>query len=233
MALYAIGDLHLSLSGSKPMDVFGEKWNGHTEKLKNGFAELTQDDVCVLCGDLSWGMSLEGSLEDFRFIEELPGKKIILKGNHDYWWTTASKMTAFFEQNGFHTMSILRNNAYFFEDLAICGTRGWFFEEETGSEHDRKIMLREVGRLRTSLEAAGDREKIVFLHYPPIFQSYRCEEILQLLREFEVKTCCYGHIHGKGCAAAFEGWSGGTQFRLISADHIGFKPVKISDPAMF
>ena len=229
MALYAIGDLHLSLSGSKPMDVFGERWNGHTEKLKIGFSELCEEDVCVLCGDLSWGMSLEGSLEDFRFIDALPGKKIILKGNHDYWWTTASKMNAFFEQNGIRTLSILRNNAFLFADRAVCGTRGWFFEEETGSEHDRKIMLREVGRLRTSLEAAGDREKIVFLHYPPIFQNYRCEEILQLLRDYGVKACYYGHIHGKGCAAAFERWSGGTQFHLISADHLGFRPVKICE----
>ncbi len=233
MALYAIGDLHLSLAGAKPMDVFGEKWYGHTEKLKRGFSGLGEEDVCILCGDLSWGMSLEESIEDFRFIDSLPGRKIILKGNHDYWWTTASKMMTFFEQNGFRSISILRNNAFIFGETAICGTRGWFFEEETGSVHDRKIMLREVSRLKTSLEAGGDREKIVFLHYPPIFQNYRCEEILQLLRDYKVKLCCYGHIHGKGCASAFEGWSGGTRFRLISADHIDFQPERIIDQAMF
>lgn len=229
MALYAIGDLHLSMGSDKPMDVFGERWQNHTEKLKAGFAALNDDDVCVLCGDLSWAMGLDASAADFRFINELPGKKIVLKGNHDYWWSTASAAKRMFERNGIDTIDILYNNAFTYGDYALCGTRGWFFEEETGGEHDKKIMRREIMRLEASLKAAGDRKKLAFLHYPPIFQRYRCQEILDLLREYEVSLCCYGHIHGKGCAAAFNGLREGTEFRLVSADFVNFSPVKLMD----
>lgn len=229
MALYAIGDLHLSMGSDKPMDVFGERWQNHTEKLKAGFAALNDDDVCVLCGDLSWAMGLNASAADFRFINELPGKKIVLKGNHDYWWSTASAAKRMFERNGIDTIDILYNNAFTYGDYALCGTRGWFFEEETGGEHDKKIMRREIMRLEASLKAAGDRKKLAFLHYPPIFLRYRCQEILDLLREYEVSLCCYGHIHGKGCAAAFNGLREGTEFRLVSADFVNFSPVKLMD----
>ena len=229
MALYAIGDLHLSLSGEKPMDVFGDTWADHAEKLKNGFSVLKEDDVTVLCGDLSWAMDLDGAKEDFRFIDALPGKKLLLKGNHDYWWSTASKAKAFFKEQNFTTMDILHNNCFFYGDLAICGTRGWFYEEEKGDVHDAKIMRREVMRLEASLKAAGEREKFVFLHYPPIYQSYRCPEILELLEKHRVRLCCYGHIHGKGRALAFNGRYGCTEFRLVSADQLDFRPVKLLD----
>lgn len=229
MALYAIGDLHLSQSVEKPMDVFGEKWKDHGEKLKKGFAALGPEDVTVLCGDLSWAMGLEEAGEDFRFIQELPGQKIILKGNHDYWWSTAAKAMRFFAENGFDSIRILNNNCWLYGDVALCGTRGWFYEEETGTEHDGKIMRREVLRLEASLKAAGEREKIVFLHYPPIYQHYECPEILSLLAEHRVRLCCYGHIHGKGCFSAFNGWRGCTEFRLVSADHVDFTPVKLLD----
>ncbi|MBR5093623.1 MAG: metallophosphoesterase [Oscillospiraceae bacterium] len=229
MALYAIGDLHLSLANDKPMDVFGDCWKDHTEKLKRGFAGLREDDVTVLCGDLSWAMGLEEAAEDFRFIHALPGQKIVLKGNHDYWWSTASKAMALFQRNGIDSIRILNNNCWTYGDYAICGTRGWFFEEETGSPHDAKIMRREIMRLEASLKAAGDREKLVFLHYPPIFQKYECPEILSLLQEHRVRLCCYGHIHGRGISAAFNGWRGCTEFRLVSADAVGFAPVKLLD----
>lgn len=229
MALYAIGDLHLSMGTDKPMDVFGQHWLNHAEKLQAGFSGLGDDDVCVLCGDLSWAMGLEASAADFRFINSLPGKKVVLKGNHDYWWSTASAAKRMFEKNGIDTIDILFNNAFFYGDYAICGTRGWFFEEETGGEHDKKIMRREVMRLEASLKAAGNRKKLVFLHYPPIFLRYRCQEILDLLREYEVGLCCYGHIHGKGCAAAFNGLREGTEFRLVSADFVNFSPVRLLD----
>ena len=127
MALYAIGDLHLSLNSNKPMDIFGEGWHNYVERIREGFSTLTDDDVTVLCGDLSWGMSLEESLEDFRFIDALPGKKILMKGNHDYWWNTAAKMTKFFEEHELTTLSLLHNNCLFYGDKAICGTRGWFY----------------------------------------------------------------------------------------------------------
>ena len=225
--LYAIGDLHLSFSNDKPMDVFGEVWQDHAQKLKRGFASLTAEDVTVLCGDLSWAMSLPEALEDFRFIDALPGKKIVLKGNHDYWWSTAAKAKKLFAENGIETIDILHNNALPYGEYALCGTRGWFYEEERGVEHDRKIMGREVMRLENSLRAAGEREKLVCLHYPPVYQKYECPEILELLERYGVKKCFYGHIHGKGVPAAFNGWRGGTQFRLVSADAVGFAPVPV------
>lgn len=227
MALYTIGDLHLSLYKEKPMDIFGDHWRGHTEKLRASFSKLNDEDLTVLCGDLSWGMNLEETAPDFRFVDALPGKKLILKGNHDYWWTTAAKTKRFFEQQGINTIDILHNNAFFWGGYALCGTRGWFYEEEKGGAHDAKIMRREIMRLETSLKAAGERTKLVFLHYPPIYGNYRCEEILSLLKEHRVPLCFYGHIHGKGCAAAFNGWHEGTQFKLVSADFVNFTPVRI------
>ena len=227
MALYAIGDTHLSLHKDKPMDIFGSKWENHAEKLKTGFSGLSENDVCVICGDISWGMGMEETKEDFLFINSLPGKKLILKGNHDYWWSTAAKARRFFAENGIDSIDVIHNNYYEYGEYAICGTRGWFYEEEKGSEHDGKIMRREIMRLEASLKAAGDRKKLVFLHYPPIFLKYRCEEILELLKSYEVRLCCYGHIHGKGCALAFNGWQGGTEFRLVSADFVDFTPVRL------
>lgn len=227
MSLFAIGDLHLSLDGSKSMDVFGGRWTDYQQKIERGFSLLTEEDVCVLCGDLVWGMTMEAAREDFLFISRLPGKKIILKGNHDYWWSTAAKAYRFFEENGMENMQILNNNCYEYGEYAICGTRGWFFEEERGDEHDRKIMLREVGRLEASLKAAGERKKLVFLHYPPIYQGYECPEILSLLEQYRVERCYYGHIHGKGHSAAFQGERNGTVFRMVSADYLDFYPLKV------
>lgn len=227
MALYAIGDTHLSLHKDKPMDIFGIRWENHTEKLKSGFSELNADDLCVICGDISWGMGMDETREDFLFIDSLPGKKLILKGNHDYWWSTAAKARRFFEENGISSIDIIHNNSYEYGEYAICGTRGWFYEEEKGNAHDGKIMRREIMRLEASLKSAGDKKKLVFLHYPPIYQKYRCEEILELLKQYEVRLCCYGHIHGKGCDYAFNGWHNGTEFRLVSADFVNFIPRKL------
>jgi len=228
MALYAIGDLHLSFGSNKPMDIFGKQWDRHTERLLEGFSELLPEDICVICGDLSWAMNMEKAKEDFLFIHSLPGKKIILKGNHDYWWSTASKAVAAFRQWGIDSISILHNNFFpYGENAAICGTRGWFFEEETGSEHDKKIMLREIGRLETSLKAAGEREKYVFLHYPPKYGEYECPEILELLEKYDAKICAAGHIHGPGLRWVFEGQWQKTEHRMVAADHIDFKPRKI------
>ena len=227
MAIYTIGDLHLSLGKDKPMDIFGSAWVNHSEKLKAGFRSVGDGDITVLCGDLSWGMGLEETAPDFRFVDALPGRKLILKGNHDYWWTTAAKIRRFFEEQGIHSIEILHNNAFAFGEYALCGTRGWFYEEERGGAHDLKIMRREVMRLEASLKAAGDRKKLVFLHYPPIYGNYRCEEILRLLREYRVGLCCYGHIHGKGCAYAWNGWYEGTEFKLVSADFVNFTPVRL------
>ena len=231
MSLYAIGDLHLSFTTNKPMDVFGPRWENHVEKLREGFSALTAEDVCVICGDVSWGMDLAEAREDFRFIENLPGRKIILKGNHDLWWTSMKKMTTFLEENGFETISFLHNNAYFYGDsAAICGTRGWFYEESKGAAHDKKMIDREVLRLEASLKAGGDRDKYVFLHYPPRYgDSYVCREITELLRAYGVKECYYGHLHGPGHRAAVQGWVEGADYHLVSADYLGFEPRKIRD----
>ena len=210
------------------MDIFGPEWEDHAEKLRKNFSKLNYDDVCVICGDLTWGMDMNSCLEDFRFIDRLPGKKIILKGNHDFWWSTASKAMRFFHENGMYTISILNNNCYFYNNIAICGTRGWMCPQENASEHDRKIMQREIQRLETSLKAAGDIErKICFLHYPPIFGRYKSDEMIQLMLSYGVKECYYGHIHGAGKLYAIEGNVGGIEYHLISADNVGFCPVKI------
>ena len=228
MALYTIGDLHLSLGSHKTMEVFGEAWRDYVDRIAAGFAKLNSDDVTVLCGDLSWGMSLEESLADFRFIDALPGKKILLKGNHDYWWNTAAKMKRFFAENGLDSLDILHNNCLWYGDKALCGTRGWFYELDQNG-HDEKVLLREAGRLETSLKAAGTAEKLCFLHYPPLYQGYQCPEILRLLREYGVKACYYGHLHGVTQRRAIEGEQYGTAFSLVAADYLQFVPKKICD----
>ena len=226
--LYTIGDLHLSFQADKPMDIFGREWEGHAEKLLKGFEKVTADDVTVIVGDLTWGMDMPSCEEDFRFIDRLPGRKIILKGNHDLWWSTASAAQRFFRAHGMETISILNNNCFFYEGTALCGTRGWFCPPEGGTDHDRKIMAREVIRLEASLKAAGDaEEKIVFLHYPPFYGRYYSKDMVKLLRDYGVSRVYYGHIHGSGRLLAFEGEADGIEYRLVSADHVGFAPIRV------
>ena len=230
MALYAIGDLHLSLSANKPMDVFGGAWRGYMDKLNEGLSCIGPEDTTVLLGDLSWAMSLETAREDFAYIAAIPGRKIILKGNHDYWWTTAAKFDRFCAEHQFAQMYLLNNNAYVYGDIAICGSRGWFYEEErNGTEHDAKILNRELMRLETSFRAAQGREIFCFLHYPPKYRGYECAEICALLQQYSVSRCYYGHLHADSHKLAIEGVSNGTDFRLVSADFIGFTPIKIMD----
>ena len=174
-------------------------------------------------------MALEESLEDFRLIDSLPGKKLLMKGNHDYWWNTVAKMEKFFAQNELYTLEILHNNCKFYGDIALCGTRGWFYELDNQGTHNEKVLLREAGRLETSLKAAGEREKVCFLHYPPVYQGYTCPEILRLLRDYRVRECYYGHLHGASRHRSIEGEYNGTRFSLVSADHLEFIPKKICD----
>ena len=227
MALYAIGDLHLSLGAEKPMDVFGGKWLGYMDKLRNGMSVIGPEDTTVLLGDLSWALNLEGAVKDFAWINDIPGRKIILKGNHDYWWSTAAKFYKFCQENGFEEQYILNNNHYEYDGWAICGTRGWFFEEDRGGTHDEKVFRRELIRLETSLKSAGDKNKMVFLHYPPRYRGYECREIIELLERYEVRRCFYGHLHSESHKLAGEGLWGGVDYRLVSADYIGFKPVTV------
>lgn len=227
MALYAIGDLHLSLGVSKPMDIFGGNWVGYMDKLWEGLSCVTEEDTTVLLGDLNWALDLESATADFAWVNEIPGRKIILKGNHDYWWSTASKFYKFCEEKGFSNQYILNNNHFEYGDWAICGTRGWFFEEERSGEHDEKVFKRELLRLEASLKSAGELRKMVFLHYPPLYKGYRCEEILALLEKYEVRRCFYGHLHGPSHKLAMEGLWNGTEFRLVSADFLDFKPFSV------
>ena len=228
MALYAMGDLHLSLSTDKSMEVFGPAWENYVARIEASLGELTAEDVLILAGDTSWGMSLAEAEADFRFLEQFPCRKLLLKGNHDYWWTTVSKMNAFFAERGFSTMSFLHNNCGQYGEYAICGTRGWFLEENQ-KPHNAKVLNRELMRLETSLQAAGERPILCFLHYPPLYQGYSCPEILALLEKYHVRQCCYGHLHGATIRRRIEGNAAGTEFSLISADHLGFIPKKICE----
>lgn len=229
MALYAIGDTHLSLGCDKPMDAFGGAWAGYVEKLKEGFSSLTEEDTVVFCGDLSWGMSLEEALPDFLFLEELfPGRKLLVKGNHDYWWTTARKMYTFWNDHGITRFELLHNNCRFYDDVALCGTRGWFFEEDAAAP-DEKVFKRELLRLETSLKEAGEAEKLCFLHYPPLYQGYLCREIVDLLEAYRVKACYYGHLHGGSHRLAQEGLRGSVEYHLVAGDRVDFRPQKLMD----
>ena len=226
MALYAIGDLHLSLTADKPMEVFGPAWENYTERIGDALSRLTAGDVLVLAGDTSWGIDLNEAEADFRFLDQFPCKKYLVKGNHDYWWTTAAKMTRFFAEHGFRTLELLHNNCHFYGETALCGTRGWFYEEDQQG-HNEKVFRRELIRLEASLKAAGDHPKLCFLHYPPCYQGYTCPEIIELLERYGVQDCYYGHLHGASHRLALQGRRGGVEYRLVSADYLKFRPEKI------
>jgi len=228
MALYAIGDLHLSLTANKSMEVFGPAWENYHARIEEALGVLTEKDTLVLAGDTSWGIDLAEAEADFRFLDRFPGRKLLVKGNHDYWWVTAAKLHRFFEEKGIRTLDILHNNCALYGDWAICGTRGWFLEEDQ-KPHNAKVLNREVMRLETSLQAAGGRPILCFLHYPPLYQGYECPEILAMLEKYHVRACCYGHLHGPAIKRRMEGRWGETDFSLISADYLGFVPKKICD----
>lgn len=230
MALFVIADLHLSLSGDKPMDVFAG-WTNYVERLeKNWRAIVKEEDTVVIAGDISWAMRLEEIYEDFKFINELPGKKLISKGNHDYWWTSVTKMNKYVKDNGFNTISFLHNNAYAVGEYAVCGTRGWYYDAE--NDADMKVLNREVGRLKISIEQGlklGENLKpVVFLHYPPVYADTPCKEILDVLYEYKIEKCYYGHIHGGNASKRAEnGMYNGVKLRLIACDYINFTPVLV------
>ncbi len=227
MSLFAIGDLHLSFGvPDKTMNIF-HGWDNYQELIEKNWLENVKDeDTVVLAGDISWGMSLQQARPDFDFIDKLPGKKIILKGNHDYWWTTKKKMDNFLEAEGFTTLKILHNNHFRYDErYAICGTRGWV--NMPGEKQDEKVLMREVQRLETSIKSAADEglEPIVFMHYPPIFATNFNYDILEILYRYKVKICCYGHIHGRPShKLCVQGVYDDIDFHLISGDYIQFSP---------
>lgn len=231
--VFAIADLHLSHTSGKPMDVFGQKWENHTQKIfQNWQSIVSPDDTVIIPGDISWGMNFDSSAEDLLFIERLNGKKIIGKGNHDYWWQTMKKLNAFIDEIGAFSIKFLFNNAHVVENYIICGTRGWFTDEKYTPE-DEKIVNREAGRLELSLSEAmklkeeyPDKEIVAFLHYPPAYNGLVCDPITRVLNKYEVKRCFYGHIHSAP-PERHEAYAGTTRLYCISADYINFKPMRI------
>lgn len=238
MSLYVLADLHLSGTANKSMEVFGPRWSGYTDKIRrNWSAVVTDDDTVVVPGDISWAMTLEEAEEDLRFIDTLPGRKLLGKGNHDFWWATMNKMTTFFAEKGFSTLSVLYNNAYRLDDCIVCGTRGWFNDEKqqntTFPTDYQKIVNREVQRLSMSLDAAAalraetpELPTLVFLHFPPVWGSFVCREIVDLLHAHGVRKCYFGHIHGAYTAprcTTFED----IDMILTAADHLKFAPMPI------
>lgn len=229
MSVYTIGDLHLSLGVKKPMDIF-KGWDNYVERLTENWNRVVSDgDTVVVPGDISWAMSLPETEKDLAYIDRvLNGEKILLKGNHDYWWTTAAKMNRFLEEKGFRRIRILNNNAFLADGICIAGTRGWINDD--GEPCDLKVLNREAGRLRASIEAGKKLggELTVFLHYPPIFNGERNEYLLSVIREYGIRRCFYGHIHGAAHRLAFQGEADGTEYRMVSADYLGFMPAKIT-----
>ena len=228
MALYVIADLHLAKSvRNKTMNIFGG-WENYMELLEQNWKELvSHEDTIVLPGDISWAMKMKDAYEDFKFIEELPGRKIILKGNHDYWWASKKKMEDTFEEWGFQSLHILHNNCYTYENYALCGTRGWV--NMPGEPQDAKVLAREAGRLTASLDGAKKTglTPLVFLHYPPIYGTSFNYDILDVLYKYDVKYCWYGHLHGPSIRNALNGEYDGIKMQLISGDFLQFRPHRI------
>ena len=241
MSLFVMADLHLSTNDStnKSMEVFGNRWQGYIEKIqKNWISVVEKNDTVVIPGDISWAMNIEEAENDLVFLNSLPGKKIIGKGNHDFWWSTVTKMKKFFEEHSLDTIELLYNNAYEVENAIVCGSRGWWNEENAqnavgGTTVDyNKIIAREVNRLNMSLECGiklqenTGKEIIAFLHFPPVFNDIQCDEILGVLKKYHIKRCYYGHIHGNYYLPSkieFED----IKFIMASSDHLNFTPLHV------
>ncbi len=226
--LYTIGDLHLSLGCDKPMDIFSG-WSNYLERLEANWNSLvTDEDTVVLLGDHSWALRLEDSYKDMEFIHSrLKGKKILVKGNHDLWWSTMNKLNNFIQSNGFTSIQFLFNNAFLVEGMAICGTRGWI--RENGEQPDMKVLNREAGRLEASVKEALKLggEPVAFIHYPPIYRSEENVHLTDVLQRYGIKRCYYAHLHGASIKGALNGVVNGIDYRLVSADGVDFTPVKI------
>lgn len=229
MAIWAIADLHLSHDRSKPMDIFGPEWRNHDEKIAGNWRRLVgEEDLVIVAGDISWAMQLADAVADLNWIAALPGRKLLLRGNHDYWWSSISKVRQALPPG----MAALQNDCFVFEGWAICGTRGWICPGEEGfdSEHDEKIYRREVGRLQLSLESAereGQRRIIAALHYPPFSRQSAPSGFTELLERFGAAHCVYGHIHDEGRDKLFQGERGGVTYRFVASDGVGFSPVPV------
>lgn len=227
MALFAISDLHLDLNGDKPMDIFGENWFQHDEKIKSNWIEkIKEEDIVLIAGDISWSMKIENGIQDLEWIHKLPGTKVMVKGNHDYWWVSITKLNEMYED-----MKFIQNNFFAYGDYAICGTRGWIFPGgDNFSAHDEKIYKRELGRLRLSLDSAvkaGFNNFIVMLHYPPVYDKNMDSGFVSIFKEYGVKLVIYGHLHGASLSKSVRGEVDGIQYIVTSADYLNFNPIRV------
>lgn len=233
MSIYIIGDLHLSFSTNKPMDIFGDNWEKHEEKIKNNWIQkVKEDDTVIVPGDFSWATYLEDTYKDFEYLNLLPGKKILLKGNHDYWWTTVTSMKKFLKESGFCNIDFLYNNSFYIENKIITGTRGWI--NTSKSQEINKILKRENERLKLSIESGikkygDDKEIITFVHYPPFYKEPVSDEInfIKTMKKYNVKKCYYGHLHGESHKEAIEGIIDDIEFKLVSSDYLNFDLIEI------
>ena len=232
MSIYAIADLHLSFASPKPMDIFGDNWRNHEQKIKDDWIKkVTDKDLVLLPGDFSWAIDLEETYKDFEYLNSLSGKKIMLKGNHDYWWNSLKKLNEYMEKNDFKDISFLYNNSYEFEENIIVGTRGWVLN--SNEEEDKKILNRELLRLELSItdgikKYGEDKDIIVCMHYPPTNKNLlEKSEFMKIMQKYNVKKCIYGHLHGESHSEAVEGNIGKIELKLVSADYLNFKLIKI------
>ena len=229
MAIWAIADLHLSFNENKPMDIFGDNWKNHEDKIKQDWLEKVSDnDLVLLPGDFSWSMYLEDTIADFEYLSNLPGRKLLLKGNHDYWWATVTKMRKFLDKNNFSNIDFLHNNSYEYDGFIIAGTKGWALY---GEEADEKLIQREMIRLELSItdgikKYGAEKEIIVCMHYPPTTQNGEME-FINIMKKYNIKCCLYGHLHSHAIKDAVEGNIEGINLKLVSADGVDFKLQKI------
>jgi len=229
MSIYAISDLHLSFNTNKPMDIFG--WNNYEEKISQDWrTNVKEEDLVLLTGDFSWEMKLENTYKDFQFINNLHGKKLLLKGNHDLWWTTLKRMREFLKEKEFNNIDFIYNNSYEFENYIIAGTRGWNLVSE--NIDDKKIKDRELLRLENSIidgirKYGEDKPIIVCMHYPPLLKDLKNNEFTKILEKYNVKYCLYGHLHGKSHINVFDGIYNNVNYKMVSCDYTGFKLIKI------
>ena len=229
MSLFAISDLHLSLKGDKPMDVFGDRWEQHHLKLQKNWMEVVGDgDTVIIGGDISWALKLDEAVEDFQFIHALPGRKIFFKGNHDYWWQSYAKVKKALPRS----ICAVQNNYCSYENkIAICGTRGWNTPGSTNfSEQDERVYQRELIRLELSFSRAkkyGFEQSVAVLHYPPFGPDLEDSEFVSIMHKYNVKTCLYGHLHGEDHCRAFMGEKDGITYYFTASDYLEFRPLKI------
>lgn len=234
MSIFVIGDLHLSFNNNKPMDIFGENWKNHEQKIKKDWLEKVKpEDTVILLGDFSWAMYIEETKEDFTYLKNLPGKKLLVKGNHDYWWTTLKSMKNFLENNNFSDIDFIYNKAFLVENKIIVGSRGWSLNDES---QDKKLIKREAIRLELSIKDGiskfgTEKEIIPFIHYPPIIKSNIIKnvksEFIEVIKKYNIKRCYYAHLHSLAINDAIQGEYFGIDFKLVSADYLNFSLQKV------